>query len=339
MTYAQGCTAQLQVGGTDKLPSASAWDDDTHTLRLAIATLRQGTPPPRVGSPFCTSSSASHAHPPSLTRAVLGLAPRSLPTRHPPAPRAPRAAPTATGLSVPANWRCSLNVVNQQLVIVDLYQFYQCVVSRGIAPSAPDPEWAALLQACAVTGRAAASGGAAALAAAAIRQAYHSRIRGFIDFVADLVRQYEIAKREGTKRQHAATDTAVGADRQRPVRPPVAAAAAGGRGGSGGYGGAAAQRSPAPEPPDPFPSDRLRSAVVWLRRAALECATAPHAEATAHNAALARRYKQTLQRAAAATRAALPQELYPLFGAQAPAALRRSGRTRQQTEQQRRSSE
>jgi hypothetical protein len=220
-------------------------------------------------------------------------------------------------------------------VVVDLYQLYQAIVARGgIAPAAPDAEWAALLQAAAVTGAAAGGGGAAAM-----RGLFQSRIRGFLEFMADLVRQYELAKREGVRKQQAKAGRAAAAAAAAGARPGLQRPAPGGRSSGGGAAAAAAaQRSPGPEVPDPVPGDRLRSMLLWLRRGPLEFAEQPYAEASARNAALARRYKAAFGRVALAMRAPLPPELHQLFGVQAPAAPRRSGRTRQQTEQ-RRSSE
>jgi hypothetical protein len=297
---------------------------------------------------------------------------------------------------------------------VDLYQLYQSIVTRGgIAADAPDPDWLSLARAAAPppppAGAAPAPAGAAA--AAAVRQLYQARVRGFLDFMADLVLQYEIAKREGAARAAAQQGAPRGQyghrhQRQRAPQAPAAPAAAengscgyaaesgsdvpaheqqqqqqqqrqrpgssglhhldsrpasqrpagrgaapaGGRGGIVRLGQQQAQpaprqqqrqsslasrpaaRSPAPEVPDPVPGDRLRSALAWVRGASLGLAEKPYADVTAVNAALWRRYRGALGRAAAASRAALPLELYPLFGAEPPAAPRRSGRTRAQAQ-------
>jgi hypothetical protein len=103
---------------------------------------------------------------------------------------------------------------------------------------------------------------------------------------------------------------------------------------------------PLPDVADPVPGDRLRSMVAWLRGAAAGAppaagsgsgaggdgaAAAAAAFPSLADAALARRYKPHFQRACGATRAALPPELFPLFGAKGPAAAAAAAAMRRST--------
>jgi hypothetical protein len=299
-------------------------------------------------------------HPPLASR-TGSHCPEKAPTSRPPPPTGtaptPLTRPPRAGLSLPQEWRCALGAGHR--TSVDLYQLYQAVVMRGGIPSkAPDEDWLSLLRACMVLGN------PGPAAPNAMRALFAARIRGFLDFMADLVKQYEIAKRDGGagggggaaaggsgsgggSRQQlqprgASNDNiwAQTAARQRP------APGSGAKGGSSSGGArpaqqqqhhhhpkpaAAAARTPEPQFPDPVPGDRLRSMLVFMRAASLGLAEKPYSAATAPAAALARRYRAGFARLKAASRCDLPQELYPLFGAkERPPAPRRSGRSRPQ---------
>jgi hypothetical protein len=110
----------------------------------------------------------------------------------PPSPATATAAPThPPGLATLPAWRCPIGGPYQ--AVIDLYQLYEAIVARGgIEADAPDAAWWELSDA------ATAAAGAprplpreALLAPAQMRQVYNARIRGFLAFMGDLVKQYE----------------------------------------------------------------------------------------------------------------------------------------------------
>lgn len=156
-------------------------------------------------------------------------------------------------------------------MVIDLYRMYQATVARGgITLDAADHEWCALAAGCSLTGAPAAVTGTAI----AIRSMYNARMRGFVDFMADLVRQYEIAKREamppGMRPKPEPRGWAGAAPHPpRPKPPPQRPTHVhvGPRYRPPHQGGPA--RTPPPEVPDLVPGKPLVSMVRWLQHASL----------------------------------------------------------------------